>query len=64
MERIETKTPSGGDFYEFYPMDKNRNSCSKEDAEIIMVRELTKDGKLLKETIMVRDKKNTNNEKK
>lgn len=48
-EKIEEKTPSGGDYSEIYYMDKDGNFADKEDAVTCIIRECKSDGTLLNE---------------
>lgn len=48
-EKIEEKTPSGGDYSEIYYMDKDGNPTDKEDAVTCIIRECKSDGTLLNE---------------
>lgn len=48
-EKIEEKTPSGGDYSEIYYMDKDGNPTDKNDAVTCIIRECKPDGTLLNE---------------
>lgn len=48
-EKIEEKTPNGGDYSEIYYMDKSGNPTDKEDAVTCIIRECKSDGTLLNE---------------
>ncbi|WP_299052522.1 hypothetical protein [uncultured Eubacterium sp.] len=48
-EKIEEKTPNGGDYSEIYYMDKGGNPTDKEDAVTCIIRECKSDGTLLNE---------------
>lgn len=48
-EKIEERTPSGGDYSEIYYMDKDGNFADKEDAVTCIIRECKSDGTLLNE---------------
>lgn len=49
-ERIDGKTPNGGDYSEIYYLDKNKKSCDKRSATRVFIRECTAEGKIVQET--------------
>lgn len=49
-ERIDEKTPNGGDYSEIYYLDENKKSCNKESATRVYIRECTAEGALVQET--------------
>lgn len=49
-ERIDGKTPNGGDYSEIYYLDKNKKPCDKGSATRVFIRECTAEGKLVQET--------------
>ena len=49
-ERIDEKTPNGGDYSEIYYLDKNNKSCDKESATRAIIRECTVEVKIVHET--------------
>lgn len=48
-QRIEGKTPSGGDYSEVYYFDDNNNSIDEKQATKCVIRECKKDGELVNE---------------
>jgi hypothetical protein len=48
-ERIDERTPSGGDYSEIYYLDNNGNQIDSEKATNCIIRECLKDGTLLNE---------------
>ncbi len=50
-ERIDEKTPNGGDYSEVFYLDEDGNPADKEIAVTAIVRECMKDGSLIMETI-------------
>lgn len=52
-ERIDEKTPNGGDYSELYYLDDNGNVVDEKDATRCVIRECTNDGELIKETFAV-----------
>lgn len=52
MERINEKTPSGGDYSEAYYFDsENKPTDDKDSAHKVIIRECMKNGDLVRETI-------------
>lgn len=51
-ERINEKTPNGGDYSEMYYLDKNGDPVDKKKAVRGILRECKKDGTLVKETFV------------
>lgn len=49
-ERIDEKTPAGGDYSQIYYLDGNGNLAEAEKATEFIIRECTGDGTLIKET--------------
>lgn len=49
-KRVNEKTPNGGDYSEIFYFDKDGNSVDQENAAKCLIRECSKDGKLIKET--------------
>lgn len=50
-ERIDERTPNGGDYSEVFYLDEDGNPADKEIAVTAIVRECMKDGSLIMETI-------------
>lgn len=48
-ERIDERTPSGGDYSEIFYLDDNGNQIDSEKATNCIIRECLKDGTLLNE---------------
>lgn len=48
-ERIDEKTPAGGDYSEIYYLDNNGNPAEPQKATTCIIRECLKDGTLLNE---------------
>lgn len=49
-KRVNEKTPNGGDYSEIFYFDKDGNSVDQKNAVKCLIRECSKDGKLIKET--------------
>ena len=49
-ERVNEKTPCGGEYSEIFYFDDNRNPIDAEKATIFVIRECDCDGNLIKET--------------
>lgn len=49
-ERINEKTPSGGDYSEIYFFDDTGNSVDSKNAKKCVIRECKNDGSLINET--------------
>lgn len=54
-ERVWGKTPAGGDYAEFFYIDADGNLTDGKNAVKCMIHECTKDGKLIQETISLRE---------
>lgn len=52
-ERIDEKTPNGGDYSELYYLDDNGNIVDETEATKCVIRECAADGELIKETFAV-----------
>lgn len=50
MKRIDGKTPSGGDYAEFYFLDEEHNEVDEGKETTIVICECKADGTLIKET--------------
>jgi hypothetical protein len=51
-ERINEKTPGGGDYSEIIYLNNNNQEVDKEKATKAVIREMTADGTLINETFM------------
>lgn len=49
-QKIEEKTPSGGDYSEIYYFDDDNNPIDEKQASKCVIRECKKDGELISET--------------
>ena len=49
-ERVNEKTPCGGDYSEIFYFDDNGNPVEAEEATKFVIRECDRDGNLIKET--------------
>lgn len=49
-QKIEEKTPSGGDYSEIYYFDDDNNPIDEKQASKCVIRECKKDGELVNET--------------
>ncbi len=56
-ERINLKTPSGGDYYEAHFFDNEWKYTTKDKTVNVIIRECKEDGTLVKETFMHRNNK-------
>ena len=63
MERIDKRTPHGGEYAIVYFLDNNNNTCDKENATNGYIQEFDSQGKMIYETRFIKKDKFVYNNK-